>query len=94
MALAEIDTVIQGIPCTIAVLSWTPYCPGNTWAAPENCYPDEGGEGEWGIWNRQGYRMEWLERRLTEDDRTYIEQLTFDHMETKQDYEPDDYDPY
>lgn len=59
-------TRIQGIPCQVDVLSYAPYEPGS-WHEPAS-----GGEMEFNVYDRRGYRAAWLERKVTEDDEARI----------------------
>lgn len=64
-SLGEFESHVRGIPCVVSVTS---YCPGSPaiysgpWAGPEE-YP----EADWILFDRRGYRAEWLEKKL--DDR-------------------------
>jgi hypothetical protein len=53
------------------------------------CYPEEGGEGEWEILDRNGRPAPWLERKMTENDHDRMSREIFNHMENQ--YEHDDY---
>ena len=57
---------IQGIPCQVDVTHYEPYRPA-TWHEPAS-----GGEIEFDVYDRRGYRARWLERKLTEDDEVRI----------------------
>lgn len=72
----EIKSRVAGIPCTIGVTAWEPYRPGRLYGPPEDCYPDEGGYGEWDVLIR-GRRAHWLERKLTADDVQRIDDELF-----------------
>lgn len=77
--IAEIEGRVAGIPCIIAVTDYEKYIPAYTSGRPEDCYPSEGGYGEWELLDRRGRRAEWLERKVN-DDRD-IQQQIFDHFE-------------
>lgn len=59
-------TTIAGIPCQVAITHYEPYDPGN-WHEPPS-----GGEIEFEVYDRKGYRAAWLERKVTEDDEVRI----------------------
>lgn len=77
--IAEIEGRVAGIPCIIAVTDYEKYIPAYTSGRPEDCYPSEGGCGEWELLDRRGRRAQWLERKVN-DDRD-IQQQIFDHFE-------------
>ena len=79
--MTEFETTVCGIPCIIRVLSWDEYRPAYLGGAPENCYPAEGGSGDFEILDRKGYRAKWLEKKLTARDEDAIQELIYDHME-------------
>lgn len=60
----EFKSTVCGIPCTVLVTSYIPYDPGRTYGPPEQCYPPEGGEMEFELYDRKGYRAKWLEQKL------------------------------
>lgn len=76
-----IDFKVCGIPCQIEVLSYDPIAHGRFGGRPEDCYPDEGGESEWQLLDRNGYRAKWLENKMTDADREAVEQKVMDYME-------------
>ena len=84
--MSEFDAPVCGIPCTIRVLSWDAYIPAQISGPPDNCYPAEGGYGEWEIFDRRGRPAPWLEKKLHADKRELarIEQLVYDHMENRE----------
>ena len=59
-------TTIAGIPCQVDVTHYEPYEPA-TWHEPAS-----GGEIEFEVYDRRGYRAAWLERKVTEDDEVRI----------------------
>lgn len=71
----EFETRIAGIPCICHVTHYTPVIPGRFSGPPEDCYPDEGGEFEFEVLDRNGRPAPWLERKLTseDEDRLYQE---------------------
>ena len=38
---------IDGKDYEVRILSWRPYKPAQTYGDPLDCYPEEGGDGEW-----------------------------------------------
>ena len=78
---AEIEHHIDGIPCIIGVYAYEPYVPAYTSGLPENCYPAEGGCGDYDILDRRGYRAAWLERKVDARAEEDIQQAIFDYME-------------
>jgi hypothetical protein len=60
------DSQIAGIPCQINVTYMTEYIP-KTWYDPE-C----GGDFEFEVLDRKGYKAPWLEKKLTPADEARI----------------------
>ena len=79
--IAEIEHRVCGIPCIIGVTDYEGYTPAYNSGPPENCYPAEGGSGDFEILDRKGYRAKWLEKKLTARDEDAIQELIYDHME-------------
>lgn len=77
----EFETTCCGIPCIIRVLSWDDYRPAYLGGAPENCYPAEGGCGDWEILDRKGRPAPWLEIKMTDKERIRIDEEVFEYME-------------
>lgn len=75
---------VYGQPCLINVLFYEPYLPGRLTGAPEDCYPDEGGYGEWEVCNLNGDVDHELSKFVTQEDVCRIDQELFNFMETKQ----------
>ena len=87
--MTEFETRVCGIPCIIRVRYWEVYIPARVSGPPEQCYPEEGGEGDWEILDRRGRPAPWLEAKLTDRERIRIDEEIFNHMENRDDY--DDY---
>lgn len=67
---ADFETRVSGIPCGVVVLQ---YRDASGWSSnPEMTEPDDH-EFEFILVNARGYRIEWLERKLTEADYHRIE---------------------
>ena len=60
--MVTFETKVAGIPCQCQVTSTTPYIPATFWE------PAEGGDFEFNILDRKGYRAKWLEAKLTSAD--------------------------
>jgi hypothetical protein len=85
--VTEFETRVCGIPCIVRVLSWDSYTPAYISGPPENCYPAEGGEGEWEILDTRGRPAPWLERKMKTEDYVKLDEEVFEHMEAG-------YDPF
>lgn len=59
-------TTIAGIPCQVDITYYEPY-QSATWHEEAS-----GGELEFDVYDRKGYRAAWLERKVTEDDEVRI----------------------
>ncbi len=81
--IAEIEHRISGIPCLIGVTDYEGYTPAYVSGPPENCYPSEGGYGDYILLDRKGYRAKWLERKLNDRIERDIQEEIFNHMEGK-----------
>ena len=77
--IAEIDATVCGIPCIIGVTAYEGYTPAYVSGPPENCYPAEGGYGDYHLLDRKGYRAQWLERKVTNDSE--IQDQIFSYFE-------------
>lgn len=78
----ELQTEIGETECTIRLYNWEPYKPAYISGAPENCYPAEGGYGDWEVFV-DGERAKWLEEQLTDKDIELVEEQLFSMMEGK-----------
>ena len=58
----DFESHVQGIPCKVRVTYATPYIP-ESWNGPA-----EGGDFEFELLDRKGYRAKWLEAKVTEAD--------------------------
>lgn len=79
----EFETTCCDIPCIVRVTYWEPYRPAFISGPPENCYPAEGGCGDWELLDMDGNPAPWLEEKLEGNRRECerLEQEVFDHME-------------
>ncbi len=80
--MSEFDTRVRGIPCIVRVTYWEPYIPAKISGPPENCYPAEGGEGDWEILDTRGRPAPWLEKKMTPEDHRKLSREVFDYMES------------
>lgn len=79
--MTEFNVRICGIPCVVRVTHWEKYVPAYTSGLPENCYPAEGGYGDYEILDRRGRPAKWLERKMTGADRDRLDETMFNLME-------------
>jgi len=82
-SIAEIETTCCDIPCIVRVTAWEPYRPAFISGPPENCYPSEGGCGEWELLDLDGNpsaELDDLVRRYPQVAQA-MEQKVFEHME-------------
>jgi hypothetical protein len=79
----EFEDTCCGIPCIVRVISWEPYRPAFISGPPENCYPAEGGCGEWEVLDVRGRSAPWLEKKLQANEREFdrLDQKVFRQME-------------
>ncbi len=83
--MSEFETTCCGIPCIVRVTYWEPYVPARLSGHPDNWAPAEGGDGDWEILDRKGRPAAWLERKMTDKDRSAISREVFEHMENQTD---------
>jgi hypothetical protein len=79
----EFETTCCDIPCIVRVTAWEPYRPAFISGPPDNCYPAEGGCGEWELLDLDGNpsaELDKLVRTYPQVERT-IDQEVFDFME-------------
>lgn len=79
----DLDMTICGVECIVRVYDWEPYRPGYIGGPPENCYPAEGGYGDWEICDKSGNPAPELEQQMTAIDREKLELALFDYMESR-----------
>lgn len=80
----EFESKIQGIPCVIKVRSYYSGRPAKISGLPENCYPAEPSECEFDVFDRKGYKAEWLARKISESDMTEISDTILTRMMEQQ----------
>ena len=73
--LYDFESHVQGIPCKVRVTYATPYIP-ESWNGPA-----EGGDFEFELLDRKGYRARWLEKKVTEADVERLEREYCDYLE-------------
>lgn len=78
--IAEIDTRVCGIPCTIAVTYFKAVKGSYSYNAPSDMDYSGYTESEWMLLDRKGGKAGWLERKLTEADIARIETEIHDYM--------------
>jgi hypothetical protein len=73
--MIEFTTKVAGIPCICRVTNFTDVISANLDGDPDNWTPEEGGEFEYDILDKKGYKAKWLEKKLTkeDDERLYSE---------------------
>jgi hypothetical protein len=77
------ETRVCGIPCLIEILNYQPFMSGHFSGLPEDCYPDEGGCGEWRVLSLKGKPASWLEKKMNREMRDNIDHEVYEHMESK-----------
>lgn len=83
--MSEFDVRVCGIPCIVRVTYWERYVPAYISGPPENCYPAEGGCGDYELLDRRGRPAKWLERKMTDRDWDELEEKVFNLMESGDD---------
>lgn len=71
--IAEIESRVDGIPCLIGVLSFDSVQGSYSYNAASDMDYYGYTEIEWDVLDRRGRPAAWLERKLTDDDRSRIE---------------------
>jgi hypothetical protein len=79
--IAEIEHRVCGIPCLIGVTDYESYTPAYISGPPENCYPAEGGSGDYEILDQRGRPAPWLERKMKPRDHDDVQDRIFSYME-------------
>jgi hypothetical protein len=64
---------VSGIPCQAELISYAPFRDGRR-GHIDNWLPDDPAEVEFQILDRKGRYAEWLERKMTEEERWKIEE--------------------
>lgn len=82
-SISRFKTTIGDIPCLVDIVYWEYFTPGFLGGPPENCYPDEGGYGEWVLLDEDGKQSDELDALLTNAEIERINQEAFDHMESE-----------
>lgn len=80
-SISRFETIIGDTPCLVDIVYWEYFQPGHLSGPPENCYPDEGGYGEWILLDMDGKHSRELESLLTDAEIERINQEAFEHME-------------
>lgn len=71
----DFESTVAGIPCKVRVTYATPYVPAS-WDAPA-----EGGDFEFELLDRKGYRARWLEKKMSDEDVSRIEREYCDYLD-------------
>lgn len=58
-----VEVIVDGIPAYALIETWNPYVPGKITGPPEDCYPAEGRNIEFRLYDRKGYPASWLETK-------------------------------
>ena len=75
------STTIASIPCQIDVTYFDPGEPECLYGHPDSWHPGTGAEIEFEVFDRRGYRAEWLERKITDAIRSEIEEQCIEHLQ-------------
>ncbi len=79
--IAEIESRIAGIPCLIGVTHFNSVRGSYSYNAPSDMDYYGYTESEWEVLDRRGRPAAWLERKLTDRERSRIDEEVFEHME-------------
>jgi hypothetical protein len=71
--LAEIESTVAGIPCLIGVMEFSSVRGSYSYNAPSDMDYYGYTESDWEVLDRRGRPAAWLERKLTDPDRSRIE---------------------
>lgn len=88
-----IEARISGIPCLVQVDSYdtVPPCRGSARTAPSEMDYRGGAEVEFTVCDRNGRPAPWLERKMSDDERTTIEErIIADHKGAEDDQRYDE----
>jgi hypothetical protein len=78
--LAEIESTVAGIPCLIGVTEFSSVRGSYSYHADSDMDYYGYTESEWVVLDRRGRPAAWLERKLTDADRSRIEQEVAETM--------------
>lgn len=70
---------LSGLPCYVCVTHYEPEIPANLSGHPDSWTPSEGGELEFEVYDRKGYRAEWLEEKVDDTSFLAIEAAYLEH---------------
>lgn len=84
--IAEIESRIAGIPCLIGVTHFNSVRGSYSYNAPSDMDYYGYTESEWEVLDRRGRPAAWLERKLTDRERSRIDEEVFERMEGGDDY--------
>lgn len=79
--MRQIEMTVCGVDCIVKLHSWEPYRPAKLGGAPEDCYPAEGGYGDWEICDVSGRPATELAQQMTDFDVEQVEKALFEYME-------------
>lgn len=79
--IKEFRTTVCGIQCIIKIYSWEPYVPGKLSGPPEDCFPADGGYGDYDVCDSKGNKASWIVDKMDDDDRDVLELEIFHAME-------------
>ena len=79
--IAEIESMVSGIPCLIGVTEFSSVRGSYSYNAPSDMDYYGYSESEWDVLDRRGRPAAWLERKLTDNDRQRIEHEIAQEME-------------
>jgi len=78
--LAEIESRVAGIPCLIGVTDFSSVRGSYSYHADSDMDYYGYSESEWEVLDRRGRPAAWLERKLTDRERSRIDDEVFEHM--------------
>lgn len=64
----EFEATLFGDTFLVKVLDYSKLIPAYTSGLPEDCYPAEGGEFEFELYDMEGYRAAHIEAKMSDDD--------------------------